>query len=305
MKISIIGAGNVGGTSAMRLAQENLGEIVLIDVFGGLAQGKAYDLDDARSVLKIDYNIKGSNDISEISGSNVIVVTAGLARKPGMTREDLANKNAAILKDVCSSIKKLAKDAVVIIVTNPLDLMTYHAIKMLGFSQTKVFGMGASLDSSRFSNLIAEELKINPSLVDALVMGIHGEGMLPIPRFSTIRGVSLEELLSEDRIKSLTEKTVQRGAQIVSLLGSGSAFYAPSAAIAALVKAIVKDEKRNIPVSSYLNGEYGIKDACLGVLARIGSSGIEKIIELDLKPQEKEILVNSANGLRNQYSNIK
>ena len=294
MKISIIGAGNVGSLTAMRLAQEGLGEIALIDIAKGLAQGKAYDMDDARGILKINYNISGTDDIAMVDNSDIIVIAAGLARKPGMSREELLNKNAGILKGISLSIKKLSPEAIVIVVTNPLDLMTYFVLKVTGFESGKVFGMGGSLDAARFSNLISRELNVPNSDIEACVIGSHGEGMLPLARFTNVKGRKLNELMDDKRIDELLNKTVSRGAQIVSLLGSGSAFLAPSAAIAEIVKAIAKDEKRTLAVSSYLFGEYGIKDVCIGVPVLLGKSGIERIIELDLNKAEKERLANSA-----------
>ncbi|MFA5093183.1 MAG: malate dehydrogenase [Candidatus Omnitrophota bacterium] len=294
MKITVIGAGNVGSLAAMRIAQENLGDVLLIDVVKGLAHGKALDLEDARALLKLNYNISGSDDINQIKDSDIVVVTAGLARKPGMTREELLAKNAAILKEVSLKIKSLAKNAIVIIVTNPLDIMTYFALKTTGFKANRLFGMGISLDTSRFVNLIAQELKLAVTDIEALVMGAHGEGMLPLPRLAKVKGVALDEFLTEDKINLLVERTVGRGAEIVANLGTGSAFFAPSAAIAEMVKTIAKDQKRIIGVSGYLNGEYGIKDSCIGIPCRLGRDGIEQIIELELSPQEKEKLNKSA-----------
>ncbi len=294
MKITVIGAGNVGSLTAMRIAQEGLGDVLLIDVVKGLAQGKALDLEDARSLLKHNYNIKGSDDITQIKDSDIIVVTAGLARKPGMTREELLAKNAQILKDICLKIKELAKKAIVIIVTNPLDIMTFYALKITGFKPNKLFGMGISLDTSRFINLIADELKLPITDVQALVIGAHGEGMLPLANFAKIKGVALDEFLSQEKVADLVNRTVGRGAEIVANLGTGSAFFAPSAAVASIVKTIVKDEKRTIGVCSYLNGQYGIKDSCIGVPCRIGKDGIEQVIELDLCQEEKLKLVKSA-----------
>ncbi|MBU0709675.1 MAG: malate dehydrogenase [Candidatus Omnitrophica bacterium] len=298
MKISIIGAGNVGSTTAMRLAQEGLGEIILVDVVKGLAQGKAFDLEDARSTLKIPYNIQGSDDINSIKISDIVVITAGLPRKPGMTREDLVSKNALILKDVCENIKKLAPESIIIVVTNPLDLMTYFALTLTGFKSGKVIGMGASLDAARFANLISKELNIPFSDIETSVIGSHGQGMIPLTRFTTIKGVSLEEYSDDKKTHALVDKTIGRGAEIVSLLGSGSAYFAPSAAITALVKCIVKNEKRTIGVCTYLDGEYGINDLCIGVPCRIGREGIEKIIELELNKTELETLKKSAEAVR-------
>lgn len=301
MKISIIGAGNVGGLAAMRLAQEDIAQVCLIDIAPGLAKAKVLDLEDARSLLKVNYGLSGSDDIKEVKGSDIVVVTAGLARKPGMTREDLAGKNAVILKDICLHIRELAAGAIVIVVTNPLDLMTYFALKKIGFENNKVFGMGVSLDASRFADLIAHELDVSPLEVETMVIGIHGEGMLPLPRFCSIKGVPLEEFLSEDKLAELVRKTVGRGAEIVALFGNGSAYFAPSAAILDIVKALVKDERRTVCVSAYLNGEYGIKDACLGVPCRLTRNGIEKVIELELSRQEKETLFRSGEDLKTQY----
>jgi malate dehydrogenase len=282
----------------MRIAQYNLGDIFLVDVAKGLAEGKSLDLADAQAVLGLDYNIQGSSNISSIKDSVIVVITAGLARKPGMTREELLAKNSQILKEVCLNIKKLAPQAIVIVVTNPLDLMTYLALKITGFAKNKVLGMGSSLDSSRFANLIAQELKLPASSVEAMVVGAHGEGMLPLAKHTKIKGVSLEEFLSSEKMEDLTKRTVGRGAEIVALLGSGSAFFAPSAAVAQMVKVIAKDEKKILGACAYLDGEYGIKDICLGVPCRLGRAGLEKIIELDLTGKEKEELLRSADSIR-------
>ncbi|MDD5770819.1 MAG: malate dehydrogenase [Candidatus Omnitrophica bacterium] len=294
MKISVIGAGNVGSLSAMRIAGEGLGDVLLIDVVKGLACGKALDLEDARPLLRYNYNIKGSDDIRLLEGSDIIVVTAGLARKPGMSREELLAKNAQILKSVSLNIKELASEAIVVIVTNPLDIMTLYALKVTGFSPKRVFGMGVSLDSARFANLIAHDLGVMCTDVEAQVIGAHGEAMMPLPSFAKVKGVALDEFMDEEKIKSLVSRTVGRGAEIVANLGTGSAFFAPSAAIASIVKAIAKDEKRVIGLCSYLNGEYSIKDTCIGVPCRLGKDGIEKIIELELSGEERDKLRKSA-----------
>lgn len=304
MKISIIGAGNVGSLTAMRLVQENLAEIVLVDIIKGLAQGKVLDLEDARFILKHNYNIQGTDEIKYIKDSDVIVITAGLPRKPGMTREDLLNKNAKIIREICLNIKKLAPQSILIVVTNPLDLMTYLALEITGFKPQKVMGMGISLDAARFANLITEELNVSIVDIDPCVIGSHTEGMLPLPRFTQIKGISLDEFIDEKKREILLKKTINRGAEIVSLLGTGSAYFAPSVATLAIVRAIVKDEKRIIGVSAYLNGEYGISDVCIGVPCRLGSQGIEKIIELELNQEEKEAFLQSAHRLKEQYNNI-
>jgi malate dehydrogenase len=304
MKISIIGAGNVGGLTAMRLAQKGAGEVVLVDITKGLAQGKALDLEDSAAVLKLNYNIKGTDDINEIRDSSVIIVTAGLARQPGMTREDLLNKNALILKAICLDIKKLAPQAILIIVTNPLDLMTRFALKITGFKPNKVLGMGVSLDAARFANLIGKELNAPCTNIDTYVIGSHGEGMLPLTRLTNIKGIALDEFIDINKMQALVTGTIGRGKEIVSLLGSGSAYFAPSAAIADLVRVIVKDQKRTLGVCAYLDGEYGIKDICIGVPCRLGKNGIEKIIELDLNQQELQALKTCADRLKEQYKSI-
>ncbi len=298
MKISIIGGGNVGSLTALRLAEACVGEIVLVDVVKGLAQGKSFDMEDARQVLASNYDIKGTDDITSIEKSQVVVVTAGLARKPGMTREELLQKNAAILKDVCLNIKKVSPDAILLIVTNPLDMMTYFALKVTGFSSSRVFGMGVTLDASRFANLISKELTVPVTDISPVVIGSHGESMLPLSRFTTVKGVSLDELLDENKANLLVKKTVERGKEIVSLLGSGSAYFAPSAAITQIVKCIVKDEKKTLGISAFLNGEYGARDVCIGVPCRIGKDGIEKIVELDLNNEENKAFCASAQNLR-------
>jgi len=298
MKISVIGAGNVGSTTALRLAQDGLGSILLVDIVKGLACGKAMDMEDARSLLKLNYSVEGTDDFSKIKDSDIVVTTAGLPRKPGMTREELLAKNAAILKDVSLKVREFAPKAVYIIVTNPLDVMTDYALKVTGFNPKKILGMGVSLDAARFANLISKELNVPVTDIEAAVIGSHGEGMLPLPRFSTIKGVALDKFADENKVKELTVKTVNRGAEIVGLLGSGSAYYAPSAAIAALVKSVAKDEKRIIGVCARLFGEYGIKDTCIGVPCRIGKAGIEEIVELQLSKEELKLLAVSAENIR-------
>jgi malate dehydrogenase len=304
MKISIIGAGNVGGLTAMRLAQENLGDILLVDIAKGLAVGKAFDLEDARAALNLDYKIEGSQDIEKIKGSGIVIVTAGLARKPGMTREELLKKNAQIVKDICLKIKELTPHTIVLIVTNPLDLITYLALKTLQFKPHKVFGVGVNLDASRFTNLISKELNIPIGEIEAFVIGTHGEGMLPLPRLTKIKGESLDNILNKEKIQELVKKTIERGAKVVSLLGSGSAYFAPSAAVREVVQAIIKDEKRILGACAYLNGEYGLRDICMGVPCRIGKEGISEIIKLDLNPEEKAFFLKAAPSLKNNLATL-
>lgn len=300
MKISIIGAGNVGGLSAMRLLEENLGEIVLVDAAKGLAQGKALDLEDAAAILKFNYKIKGSDDIGEIKGSDIVVISAGFSRKPGMAREDLLQKNSEVVRSLCADIKKLAPLSIIIVVTNPLDLLTYLALKITGFKPNKVFGMGVTLDAGRFAGLIAKELNLSAVDIEACVIGSHGEGMLPLARLTRVKGIGLDEIIAEEKIAALATKTMERGKEIVSLLGSASAYFAPSAAVAEIVRVIAKDEKRTLGICAYLNGEYGIKDVCIGVPCRLGKEGIEKIVELDLNKVEKQALTACALKLKEQ-----
>lgn len=288
----------------MRLLEAGVNNVVLVDAVAGLAEGKALDLEDSLAVLKYNHSICGTSDITKIKDSAVVIVTAGLARKPGMAREDLINKNGAILKEVCLKIKELAPDCILIIVTNPLDLMTRLALKVTGFNPKKVFGMGLTLDAARFTNLIAEELNISTADIEACVIGSHGEGMLPLSRLTLVKGVSLDKFVDSAAADTLVKKTIGRGAAIVSLLGSGSAYFAPSQAIAALVRTILKDEKRVLGVSALLSGEYGIKDVCTGVHCRIGKDGIESIIELQLNASEKDAFLNSASGLKEQFSKL-
>lgn len=298
MKISIIGAGNVGGLTAMRLAEQGFGEIILVDIINGLAKAKALDLEDANALFKYKCRLEGTQDFKKIKDSNILIITAGLTRKAGMAREELLKKNAQILKDISRQIKELSPQSIVIVVTNPVDILTYLVIKETGFAANKVFGIGANLDAARFTNLISKELGISTSDIDALVVGCHGETMLPLSRLSYIKGVALKEFIDEEKINELTQKTIQRGLEILSLLGSGSASFAPSAAIYEAVKAIVKDEKRTLALSCYLKGEYGIKDLCIGVPCRLGRDGIEEIIELELNNKEKEALFKSVSCLK-------
>ena len=288
----------------MRLAQEAIGDIVLVDIAKGIAQGKAFDLEDARSILKQGYHIVGTDDISQIRNSDIVVVTAGLARKPGMTREGLLAKNSQILKEVCLKIKELASESILIVVTNPLDIMTYLALKVTNFSPSKVLGMGLVLDAARFSNQISHELKVSPVEIESCVIGAHGAAMLPLSRFTKIKGVPLDQFLDHMKITQLRDKTINRGKEIVTLLGSGSAYFAPSAAIASLVRIIAGDQKRTQGVCAYLDGKYGLKDVCIGVPCRLGREGIEEIIELELINEEREALKEAANSLRQQYKQL-
>jgi malate dehydrogenase len=304
MKISIIGAGNVGGLAAMRIAECGLGDVFLIDIAQGIACGKAMDIADSRGVGLFSCRVQGSEQMQELAGSDIAVIIAGFPRKPGMTREDLINKNAEVVRGLCLTVKESAPQAILIIVTNPLDLMTQLALKVTGFNPRRIIGMGVSLDASRFANLIAEELGVLPQEVDACVIGSHGEGMMPLAHLTTVGGVSLSSLLDKEKQAGLIKRTIGRGMEIVTCLGSGSAYFAPSAAIASLVKAIARDEKRIIGASAWLNGEYGVNDVCMGTPCRIGRAGIEQVIELELQKEEKEAFAIFAQRLKEQFKNI-
>ncbi len=304
-KVSIIGAGNVGGTTALRIAREELANIVLVDVNENLARAKAEDILDARFALGKDCRIEATADFSKISNSEVIVVTAGFPRKPGMTREELLLKNAGIVGEVCKAIVDFGRGAIVVIVSNPLDAMTYLALKATGLPKSKIFGMGPSLDTSRFANLISRKLFVGTDDVETLVIGSHGETMLPLARLSYVRGKPLSELLSEEDVQILIKGTKQRGAEIVSLYGSGSAYIAPSAAIFQIVETIITGHIKDIPVSAYLEGEYGLSDVCIGVPARIDSQGIEQIVEIELTSEEKDSLQSSAQAIEESIKLLK
>lgn len=303
-KIAVIGAGAVGATAAQRIAEKELGDIVLTDIVEGLPQGKALDLMEAGPLFGYDSKITGTNDYKDIEGSDVIAITAGIARKPGMTREDLLKINAKIIREVSQNIAKFAPDSVVITVTNPLDIMTYVTMKTTGFESHRVFGMSGVLDSGRFAAFIAMELGCSVRDISAMVLGGHGDTMVPLPRFTTVLGVPITELMPESIIQRLVERTVNGGAEIVNLLKTGSAFYAPSAAVANMVEAVVKDTKRILPVCAYLNGEYGKKDIYLGVPVKLGRRGVEEIIELKLTDKEKTALDRSAQAVSSGIASL-
>ncbi|PWB50365.1 MAG: malate dehydrogenase [Candidatus Methanoperedenaceae archaeon] len=303
-KITIIGAGAVGATTAQRIAEKEIGDVVLTDIVEGLPQGKALDLLEAGPLFGYDSNIMGTNDYRDIKGSDVVVITAGIARKPGMTREDLLKINTKIITDVSQNIKLHAPDSVVITVTNPLDIMTYVVMKTTGFESNRVFGMSGVLDSGRFAAFIALELGCSVRDINAMVLGGHGDTMVPLPRFTTVSGVPITELMPESTINRLVDRTINGGAEIVNLLKTGSAFYAPSAAVTNMVEAVIKDTKRILPACAYLNGEYGKKDIYLGVPVKLGKKGITQIIELELTGEEKKALDRSADTVRSGISSL-
>jgi len=300
MKVSVIGAGNVGATLAKRIVENSLADVVLLDIVKGLAEGKSLDLCHAGPITGGNKSICGTDDYQFTKDSDIVVITAGLARKPGMKREDLIFKNGDIIKDITKKVVQLSPNAIILMVTNPLDVMTYIAYKESGFDAKKVIGMAGVLDSSRFTHLIAEELNISNAAIETIVLGGHGDTMVPLLSQTKISNKPLFKFLSLSKIQELVEKTRKAGAKIVSLLGSGSAYYAPSAASFLMVRAIIKDEKRLVPASCYLNGEYGFNDLCLGVPVRLGSRGIEEVIELDITEEEKKALQKSAETTRRQ-----
>lgn len=293
-KISIIGAGNVGSTLAMRIAERGLADVVIVDIKEGVAKARSLDISDAASIIGYESKVYGTENFNEIRDSSLVVITAGFPRNPGMKREELLSKNKKIIESVSLHIKKYASNSIVIVVTNPLDIMTYITYKTCGFSKNRVLGMAGDLDTSRFIELIAQKLSIKKSSIVTLVMGSHGDTMVPVISHTKVSGNPLEQMLSKKEIDILVKDTKIRGAHIVSLLGQGSAYFAPSAAIAELIESVLTDAKKVHCVSAFLKGEYGLSDICIGVPARVGRNGIEEILEIDLSPDEKEAFKHSA-----------
>ncbi|MEW6117017.1 MAG: malate dehydrogenase [Nitrospirota bacterium] len=293
-KVSVIGAGNVGASLAQMIVQGGIADVVLYDIVEGVPQGKALDLAEACPLWGSSSSIIGTNDYAPTEGSDIIVITAGLARKPGMSRDDLLSANAKIVAEVAEKTSRLSPRAIMIAVTNPMDVMAHVSLKVSGFEPERVMGMGGVLDAARFRTFVAWELKVSSEDVEALVCGGHGDQMVPMPRFTTVRGVPVTELLSEERVQALVDRTRNGGAEIVALLKTGSAYYAPAASTYQMVESILLDKKRMMPCSAYLNGEYGAKGIYMGVPVIVGRSGIEKIVELKLNEQEKSDFDTSA-----------
>jgi len=301
--ITIVGAGKVGGAAALFTALRKLSdEILLLDIVQGLPQGEAMDLNHMLSEQGIDVNIRGSNDYSEMKGSDIVVVVAGSGRKPGMTRMDLLKINTSIVKDVVKNIKKYASDSMIIPVTNPLDPMTYLTYKVSGFQKKKIFGMGNMLDLSRFIQFIHEETGMSRDSIRAIVIGEHGENMLPLARYSSISGIPLTSILPKQKIEDLIQNTRQVAAKVIEL--KGATVHAPGNAIANMVEAVVRDTKEVIPVTTCLDGQYGYSDVAIGVPAVMGKEGVEKILELDLDANEKDWLEKGVNSVKNAISNM-
>jgi malate dehydrogenase len=297
-KITIIGSGNVGATCAHWAATKELGDIVLMDVVEGVPQGKSLDMQEAAPIEGYDIHIMGTNNYEDTAGSNVVVITAGIARKPGMSRDDLVNTNVKIVTSCAQQAVKYSPNAFIVVVTNPLDVMVYAAYKASGLPANRVFGMAGVLDSARFRIFIAQELGVSYKDVSAFVLGGHGDDMVPLVRYSYAGGIPIEKLISKERIEAIVERTRKGGAEIVNYLKTGSAYYAPGASAIEMVEAVLKDKKRILPVAAYLNGEYGEKDIYLGVPAIIGGSGVEKVIEVDLTPDENAALQRSIQSVR-------
>ncbi len=297
-KVSVIGAGNVGASLAQRLVEKGYADIVLLDIVDGLPQGKALDILESAPILGFNSRITGTNSYQDTANSDVVVITSGIGRKPGMTRDELLKTNAKIVSDVTGNVAKYAPDCVIIMVTNPVDAMTHLALKVSKFAPNRVIGLSGVLDSARLSSFIAAELDVPVSEVSAYVLGEHGQNMVIIPRLATVKDKPITKLLPKETINRLVERTKNGGAEIISLLKTGSAFYTPSAAAARMVEAIVLDKKEILPCAAYLQGEYGIKDVVIGVPVKLGKNGIEEIIELELTDEEKKALTASAEAMK-------
>jgi malate dehydrogenase len=297
-KVTVIGAGNVGATTAQRIAEAGLADVVLVDIVEGLPQGKGLDLAEAAPVVSHDARIIGTNDYAATAGSDVIVVTSGLARQPGMSRDDLLMKNAGIVKAVVQASAAQSPDAVLIVVTNPLDAMCHVAMQASGFPRERVLGMAGVLDSARFRTFIAEELGVSVADTSAFVLGGHGDTMVPLPRYSTVAGIPITDLLSADRIQALVDRTANGGAEIVALLKTGSAFYAPAASAFEMVDAILRDRRRVLPCATLLKGEYGVDGLFVGVPVVLGKGGLQRVIEIKLTAEEQTAFDKSAAAVK-------
>jgi malate dehydrogenase len=293
-KVSVIGAGNVGATAAQRLAEKELCDVVLVDIIEGVPQGKALDLAEAAPIEKHDAHLVGTNSYEATAGSDIVIITAGIPRKPGMSRDDLLTTNAGIVKKVTQEVASRSPNATLIIVSNPLDAMCHVAFDTSRFPKQRVIGMAGVLDSARFRAFIAMELNVSVENTHAFVLGGHGDTMVPLPRYSSVAGIPITELMTPERIEALVQRTRNGGAEIVSLLKTGSAFYAPASAAVEMAESILKDKKKVLPCAAYLDGEYGIRDLFIGVPVKLGANGVEQVIEIKLTAQEAAALQKSA-----------
>ena len=303
-KVTVVGAGNVGATTAQRIVDKALADVVLVDVVEGLPQGKALDMMEATPLMGRDAEITGTNNYVDTQGSDIIVITAGLARKPGMSRDDLLFKNAEIIGGVGDEVTKHSPDSIIIMVTNPLDVMAYLAYKKSGFPRERVIGMAGVLDSARFRTFIAMELGISVDNTHAFVLGGHGDSMVPLPRYSTVAGVPITELMSEEQVNRIVQRTRDGGAEIVSLLGTGSAYFAPAWSVAQMVEAILLDRKEILPGAAFLQGEYGVEDAYVGVPVQRGAGGMEKVFEIDLSADERNAFEYSVAEVKDSIAKL-
>ena len=304
-KVTVVGAGNVGATTAQRLAEKELADVVLIDIIEGVPQGKSLDLAQAAPIEKHDAHLRGANAYEDTANSDIVIITAGIPRKPGMSRDDLLATNRGIIKNVTKQIVKYSPKAILIIVSNPLDAMCHVAMEESGSPKHRVIGMAGVLDSARFRAFIAMELNVSVENISALVLGGHGDTMVPLPRFSTVSGIPITELMSPERIESLVTRTRNGGAEIVSLLKTGSAYYAPASAAVEMAESILKDKKKILPCAAYLEGEYGISGLFVGVPVKLGKNGIEQIISLQLTAEEKKALDKSAASVKELVESMK
>jgi malate dehydrogenase len=304
-RITVVGAGNVGATTAQHIVGQELGDVVIVDIIDGLPQGKALDLQESGPVEGFDCKLVGTDNYEETAGSDLVVITSGVPRKPGMSREDLLETNKQIVESVVAQVVERSPQTILILVTNPLDTMTYLAAKASGFPRNRVMGMAGILDTSRFKAFIAMELDVSVEDIQAVLLGGHGDEMVPLPRYTSVGGIPLTQFVPEVTINRLVERTRKGGAEIVSMLKTGSAYYAPATSVAQMAEAILKDKKRILPCCAYLEGEYGLDDICFGVPVKLGANGIESIIELDLIESEKELVIRSADSVRKSIIGLK
>ncbi len=297
-KITVVGAGNVGSTTALRLADSDYADIVLVDVVEGLPQGKALDLMESGPVVGFDTHLSGANGYEETADSDLVVITSGLARKPGMSRDDLVSKNAEIITSVVEQVVRYSPNTTLLMVSNPLDAMTHLAYKVSGFPKNRVLGMAGVLDTARFRTFIAMELDVSVEDVQGFVLGGHGDTMVPLPRYTTVAGIPITELLPKERIDAICQRTANGGIEIVNFLKTGSAFYAPGAAVAQMADSLLLDKKRILPATVYLEGEYGISDLFIGVPVKLGAGGVEQIVQITLSEDEQAAINKSASAVR-------